>query len=208
MIQEGVEMMSQRMRIGEACEYLGIHQQTMRKYVKQGKIPCSYNDAGQRIFLLEDLKKFIGEPVSQEKYSPIFYVRSSDGDKKLIQKQIELLTEKYGEHPVIKDTGSGLNEKRQGLQRLIKLAKKREISHIYITHQDRLTRFGFTYLQELFTAYGVEIHTLNPKKNNTPHEELMQDFMSLIASFSGRFYRMRSKENQRKLIEKAAKEVA
>lgn len=200
-------MADRRMRIGDACEYLGIHQQTMRKYVKQGKIPCSYNEAGQRIFLLEDLQRFAGEPTKEERYSPIFYVRSSDGDKKLIQRQIDLLSDEYGNQPVIKDTGSGLNEKRQGLQRLIKLAKKREISDIYITNYDRLTRFGFTYLEELFTSYGIKIHVLNPKTNSTPHEELMQDFMSLIASFSGRFYRMRSKDNQRRLLEKAVQEV-
>jgi putative resolvase len=31
----------------------------------------------------------------------------------------------------------------------------------------------------------------------------MQDFMSLLASFSGRFYRLRSRDNQQKLLNRA-----
>ena len=38
-------------------------------------------------------------------------------------------------------------------------------------------------------------------------EELVQDFMSLIASFSGRFYRTRSRENQKKLLSMAEEEL-
>ena len=37
----------------------------------------------------------------------------------------------------------------------------------------------------------------------TMEDELMSDFMNLIASFSGKYYRMRSKENQNKLLERA-----
>ena len=37
--------------------------------------------------------------------------------------------------------------------------------------------------------------------------KLMNDFMALIASFSGRFYRLRTKNNQKKLLNNAEKLV-
>ncbi|MHB1640514.1 MAG: hypothetical protein ACYCUD_11880 [Candidatus Dormibacteria bacterium] len=36
----------------------------------------------------------------------------------------------------------------------------------------------------------------------------MSDFMSLIASFSGKFYKLRSLENQRRLVNVAAEALA
>lgn len=40
------------------------------------------------------------------------------------------------------------------------------------------------------------------EKETTLQEELLQDFMSLIASFSGKFYRLRGYEQQQQLINK------
>jgi predicted site-specific integrase-resolvase len=49
-----------------------------------------------------------------------------------------------------------LKEDRGGLKKLIELAKRRQIDAV-IAHKDRLTRFGFEYLVELFKAYGVNV---------------------------------------------------
>ena len=42
-----------------------------------------------------------------------------------------------------------------------KAIEKGEISNIYLTYQDRLTRFGFQYLEQYFTSHGTLIHVLN-----------------------------------------------
>ena len=39
-------------------------------------------------------------------------------------------------------------------------------------------------------------------------DELMDDFMSLLASFSGRFYKLRSVEHQRLLLRKAEQRLS
>lgn len=54
------------------------------------------------------------------------------------------------------------------------------------------------YLIEMFfNSYNVEIELVD-KKEYTEQEELVNDMMILIASFSGKVYSMRVKENKKK----------
>ena len=92
---------------------------------------------------------------------------------------------------------------------MINKIKNGEITDVAVTQADRLSRFGNAYLIELFDAYNVKLHVLFDEKSlnyGFKHDlkhELMKDFMSLIASFSGRLYRLRSLENKVKLLDEA-----
>jgi len=57
----------------------------------------------------------------------------------------------------IKDIASGLKGDRRGLRKLVEMTRKRQIDAVVVAYKDRLTRFGFTYLKELFEAYGVRV---------------------------------------------------
>ena len=98
---------------------------------------------------------------------------------------------------IIKECGSGLNEKRKGFLKILKLVSDRKIDKVVIEHKDRLTRFGFEILTYFFDTYGVEIEVVD-KKDYTFEEELTNDMMMLIASFSGKLYSKRAKENKSK----------
>ena len=89
---------------------------------------------------------------------------------------------------------------------MIRDAKAGEFGTIYVTHLDRLSRFGVIYLKQLFDEYNVQVINLYDDKK-TYEDELMSDFMNLIASFSGKYYRMRSRESQKKLLKEAEKEL-
>lgn len=193
------------MRVGDAAKQLNISTSTVRKYCREGKINYQLNPAGQRYFLQQDIDDFLG--ISQPTVKA-FYIRSSSGNKQLLTEQKRILTETYGEPEILyKDTASGLNENRPGLKRLIKDAQKGKYTHLYITYEDRLTRFGFSYLEQLLEQNNVEIIVLEQKVKYSLEEELLQDFMNLIASFSGKFYRLRSKKSQQQLLEKATKKL-
>ena len=49
----------------------------------------------------------------------------------------------------IKKVGSGLNDKRKHLQKLLTMVGNHEVRNVYITYKDRLTRFGFKLLRRL-----------------------------------------------------------
>lgn len=72
-----------------------------------------------------------------------------------------------------------------------------EVNNVYITYKDRLTRFGYRYLETVFSAHGVQIIIVKDELvSKTVQEELVEDMMSLIASFSGKLYGLRSRKDR------------
>lgn len=96
--------------------------------------------------------------------------------------------------------GSGINDKRKGFMKLCNLVVNGKINKVVIEHKDRLTRFQYNLIEFFFNSYGVGIE-LTDKKEYTEQEELVNDMMMLIASFSGRLYSARAKENNKKCKE-------
>ena len=213
----------------------GIVPQTIRNYVKQGKLKAIKSANNRYYFEEAEINRFEREFILNNQYDQndnsllvkkanavkmnsvgnwCFYLRSSEGNKVLLQNQETNLRNHYPEPKfVIKDSASGLNENRNGLRKMINKIKNGEITDVAVTQADRLSRFGNTYLIELFEAYNVKLHVLFDEKSlekDTKHDlqqELMKDFMSLIASFSGRFYRLRSLENKVKLLDEAKNKI-
>ena len=58
------------------------------------------------------------------------------------------------------------------------MARRGEVTDLAITYRDRLTRFGFGYLQEFFSGYGVRIHVVDGQEDRkSVQEELVDDLM-------------------------------
>ena len=187
---------------GQAAKILGLTTQTLSRYAQQGKIQYIKLPNNDKRYYKEEILKLAGKEEKTKK--KVFYVRSSDGDNKKLQAQVNLLTQEYGEpDKIIKDKASGLNEKRRGLKSLFKLVQKGDINEVYITSKDRLTRFGFTYIEIFFNYCDVNIIVLDPHNDKSLQEELMEDFMRVTAIFSGKYYPLRGYYNQKKLLEKA-----
>lgn len=193
------------MRVKEVADQLRVSPSTVRKYCREGLIHHDLNPAGQRVFTQADIDDFLGENKTTQQ---VFYVRSSSGNKSLMESQIEELTQEYGEPlRIYKDNGSGLNENRKGLTSLLDNASHQEFNRVCVTYGDRLSRFGLTYLKRLLSKDGVELVILNDTVKYSLEDELLNDFMSLLASFSGKFYRLRSKKAQKSLLSKAEQEL-
>ena len=191
------------MRVGDVAKQLGASPEAVRKWTDEGLIKCSRSPYGHRLYQQSDIDEFLGIKPDEKDGLTAHYIRVSDGNASALRNQQEELEQAFGvPDKVYKDKASGLSEKRPGLNKLIRDVESGLIKHVKITYQDRLTRFGYSYVEHILNVAGADIEVLHEKKEE-PHEELMQDFMSLIASFSGRFYKMRSIENQRKLLEDA-----
>ena len=98
---------------------------------------------------------------------------------------------------IIKDVGSGLNDNRSGFVKLTDLIIKQKVNKLVIEHKDRLTRFQFKFIKNMFESYGCEVIVINGI-DVSDTEELTADIMSLLASFSGKFYGKRSAERRKK----------
>jgi excisionase family DNA binding protein len=99
----------------------------------------------------------------------------------------------------LSDVASGLNTKRIGLLKLFTLVQKGKISHVFITYPDRLTRFGFEYLKWYFGSYGVTIHCLEENEQKSVQDEMVDDLIAIITSFSGKIHGMRSGKKKKEM---------
>lgn len=204
--------MKNLLNMKETMDYLNVSKITLQRWDNSGKLKAIRTSGGHRRYKLSDLEKFIGEyNVEENKTEDVIvatYARCSSSDQKQhgdIDRQSQRLSEycakkKYKVEYIIKDMGSGINDKRKGFVKLCKLVTEKKINKVVIEHKDRLTRFQYNLIEFFFNSYGVDIE-LTDKKEYTEQEELVNDMMMLIASFSGRLYSARAKENAKKIKE-------
>jgi len=82
----------------------------------------------------------------------------------------------------------------------IGLARRRRIDAVVVAYRDRLTRFDFTYLEELFKAYGVRVVVAFQEEPKDYYQELVKDLIEIVTSFAGKIYGKRS-HKYRKVVE-------
>ncbi len=75
-----------------------------------------------------------------------------------------------------------------------------------MAYKDRLTRFGFTYLKELFEAYGVRVIIAFHEEPKNYYQELVEDLIAIVTRFAGRIYGKRSRK-YKKVVEAVEKTI-
>lgn len=63
---------------------------------------------------------------------------------------------------------------------------------------DRLTRFGYKYLENNQAHFNVKLTCVNRLDDKTPESELVEDLVVIFHSFSGKLYRMGRTEKEKK----------
>ena len=201
--------MSELLNIKQASEFLNVTQDCLRKWDKSGKLKPLKTVGGHRRYVLDELKKFIGLPVEEkdkdENVICAIYARVSSGSQKQtgdLDRQSQRLSEYCAKNNlyvkyIIKDVGSGLNESRDGFVRLTELVITKKVNVLVVEHKDRLTRFQFKFIKKMFESYGCKIIVIN-EVDVSDTEELADDMMSLLASFSGKLYGRRNIERRKK----------
>lgn len=184
------------MRLREWAERNSVSKQTAWRMFHQDMIPNARQLPTGTIVIDEFPKVSNPENV-------IIYARvSSSQNKNNLDSQAERLIQyctARGYHitSVIKEIGSGVNDRRP---KLLNVLSDKECTKIVVEHKDRLTRFGFQYLDTLLAQKNVAIEIVNDVE--TDKEDLMQDLISIITSMCARYYgQRRSKRKTEKIIE-------
>lgn len=102
----------------------------------------------------------------------------------------------------ISEIGSGINDNRQ---KLLKIFETKKVTKLVVEHKDRLTRFGFNYIQTICNLINCEIIILN--ETNGEKEDIVQDFVSIITSFCAKIYGQRRGQRKTELMIKELKEL-
>lgn len=182
---------------------LNVSYVTLRKWIKERRIRYVVSPSGRYLIPRSEVDRILKqrEKVEQKEIRAVIYARVSSvkqRDQGDLDRQVEFLKRYAEEHgyrivDVITDVGSGLKENRRGLKRLLKLVTSRKVDVILVTYRDRLTQFGFRYLEYFFNQFGVKIEEVM-KEEKEPLEELIEDFVEIIVSFAGKIYGRRSKK--------------
>ena len=175
----------------------GVTYRTVWNWIGQGKLKTEKDDTGHT-WIIDDAG------VERTKTYAVYARVSSSEDKKSLETQAERLisfcnARGYKVKKVVKEIGSGLNDCRPKLEKLL---LDKEIDVIVVEHKDRLARFGLNYIQKLLELQGRGIEIVNEVEGEK--EDLMQDFVSIITSFCARLY---GKKGTKRLAEKLVKEL-
>ena len=200
------ELTKEQYTVGEVAKLLGVHVKTVQVWDRTGVLPFSRTHTNRRILpkekvieLLDSRGLIFNDETTQKR--DVIYARVSSHEQKTkgdLDRQIMFLINSVNDlkNPlVLSEVGSGLNDKRKKLLQLIDLIFKKEVDRVFVTHRDRLTRFGFHYLEAICKNQGVGIIIVkDTSKEKSIQEELTEDMMALIASFSGKLYGVESQE--------------
>jgi len=195
--------------IRQAAKYLCISATTLRRWDREKRLCAQRTMGNHRRYPKHLLDAYLGidNLVSSSQSFPNHripwaYARVStqkqDKDGNLdrqADRLVHYIRKHYGFHQhyeMIKEYGSGLNAERKGLQRLIRAVLDHKVSEVIIEFSDRLTRFGYPFLETLFGVFHVPIITVQTKSAVNIEEHLVEDLLMLMASFSGKFYKVRS----------------
>ena len=202
--------MEKLVSIGEAAEMLGVTDKTLRMWDKAGKLVPIRTPGKQRRYRVSDLEKFQGLPSKAEaetkqeiaaQYSRVSsheQKEKGDLDRQTVRLSQFCAEKKYQVAHVLTDVGSGMSANRPRLKQLFKLVEDHAITKVIVEHKDRLTRFNFGVYERFFLSHGVTIEWVDSNKSKTYEEELVDDMISLMSSFSSKIYGKRSAENRKK----------
>jgi predicted site-specific integrase-resolvase len=189
-------------KLSQYAKNNGITYGTALRHYKQNKIP--------NIKVLETGTILVGVPLVESKNkvnnNVAIYARvSSNKMKDNLERQLIRLNEYavsngYNVVKAVKEISSGMNDKRK---KLIELLLDDSYSLIIVEHKDRLTRFGFNYIETLLLKQDKRIIVANTAQND--NENLMEDLISIIYSFSARMYGKRNLKNKTQKVIAALK---
>lgn len=191
-------------KTGELARMIGKNTRTVQNYCIKGYINSIITPTGKRIISQDEVIKYLKNSkllYEDNNKIDLIYARVSTNKQKNrgdLDRQIEYITKQIiSMNPknlkIFSEVGSGLNDNRKELKKVLSMVMNDEVDRIFILYKDRLTRFGFNYLEQICNKFGTKIIViLTEIEEKSIQEELAEDIISIIHSFSEKLYGMRN----------------
>lgn len=179
--------------ISEAAKRLGITTKTLRNWESGGILEVIRTPGGHRRYNENVLDKLLGRKSRNSNRKTILYCRCSTEKQRenLNRQKLRLMEyaheEKY-DFIVLEEIASGINENRRQLNKLLDMVIAGQVCRIVIEWKDKLARFGFVYIKRIFDAFDVELEIINNKNEKRYEEEITEDIIAIMTSYSARIY--------------------
>jgi predicted site-specific integrase-resolvase len=182
------------MRLSQYAQKMGVSYKTAFRWWQAGKLDAYQLDTGTII---------VRDPAQpSETASVALYARVSSADQKEdLERQIQRLKEYasqrgYQVSKIASEIASGLNDSRP---KLMKILTDASIGIIVIEHRDRLTRFGFNYIDQLLAMQNRRLEVMYPSDTDN---NLVDDFVAVITSMAARIYGRRNSKRRAEQVKK------
>ncbi len=192
------------MRLVDWAEKQGINYMTAWRWFKHGKMPVKAIQTPSGMILVEE--KIEGERHAQLRSTGIYARVSSHDQKKDLEGQVARMSIYAANNglivtKILTEIGSGLNGNRK---KLLNILADKSIDVILVEHKDRLTRFGFEYIETLLRSQSREVIVVD---KNELSDDLVRDMIEVLTSFCARLYGKRSARNKALKAIEAMKEA-
>lgn len=192
------------MKLSTYAKHMGVCYLTAYNWFKAGRIQGYQMETGTII-----VTEPVSHPIVKTQIRKVaIYARVSAAENKdnleaQAQRVMEYCTARgYQVAQVVKEVGSGVNDTRP---KLMKLLTDTNVRCIVCEHKDRLARSGFHFVEELLKIQGREVEVINLAEEGK--EDLMHDFVSIVTSFCARLYgQRRSKGKTERIIAELKRE--
>lgn len=197
------------MKANEVKKILRVTQKTLNSYIQNGKLHPTILSKTRYEYDEDEVYALIGKKKPLQRFDVTYARVSQRKQKEDLDRQNERLynfaiNNGFSIHEQLSDIKSGMDFlNRKNFQKLISLVFEHKIKTVIIENKDRLARFGFDLLKDIFKRNGTEIVVMSDVDNRSYEQELTDDLISII-----HYYSMKSYSNRRKLnrIEKTLKE--
>ncbi|RYQ20434.1 integrase [Bifidobacterium pseudolongum subsp. pseudolongum] len=195
------------MLVKEWAEREHLHPQTVWKWCRTGKMPVPVERTPSGMWLVHDPKYETPVPSDTRQSRTVCYARvSSAGQKADLQRQADRLKAfalSMGvEAPeIVTETGSGMDDKRRKLKRLL---ADPTVGMIIVEHRDRLARMNAGLVESALRAQGRRIIVVDDTESD---DDLVRDMTDALTSFCARLYGRRAVKNKVQAALRAAEDA-
>ena len=192
------ELTKEQYTIGEVAAFLNINVKTIQRWDREGIFKCERTHTNRRVINRENLIAVLNDrgmlfnDINSSKID-VIYARVPSNEQKAkgdLDRQVSFLVQSIKDlkNPtILAEVGSGLNDKREKLNQLLDMVLQYKVDRVFVTSRDRLTRFGFHYLEQVCSYHNVKIIVVkDASKEESIQKELTEDMMVLTAYSSGK----------------------
>jgi predicted site-specific integrase-resolvase len=150
------------MRLHEWAKQQGISYTTAWRWFKNNKLPVSATKTPSGTILIDE-PKYTSKPENIVVYCRVSSQLKKDDLKRQVDRCLDFSSAKgFQISTVYKEIASGMNDNRKEFWKMI----NSEPTKIVVENKDRLTRFGFNYIDQLMKKLNCEIVVINPNTND------------------------------------------
>lgn len=181
---------------GEVADLFQVSTKTIQKWDNKGILTFERSPTNRRVLpkqtLIEYLKSknmfYEDETISKR---DVIYARVSTYEQQKhgeLDVQVDYILNNRADLKnvlILKEVKSIFDSKRKKLLKLIDMILNDEVNRIFITHKERLTVFGFEYIEAICNHHDVEIIVMQSEQDNkSVEQELEEDIKNLLVTLN------------------------